>query len=219
MDRPILFRGEMVRAILDGRKTQTRRVVKPGPGQKWLTPETISEVRRFANNDGAWWTMAVGEPRRIVHCGQDMDGGHIGSVRCPYGTAGDRLWVKETWAADPCFDHLPPRKIPEGRPIYFGAGTEKPLVRGYHRVRPSIFMRQWMSGITLDVLSVRVERLHEITEKDAKAEGAAPDLDSSSMPYVSGFSALWHSIHGAESWDANPWLWVISFKRAEVTCG
>src|SRR5688572_30404829 len=86
----------MVSALLEGRKTQTRRTVKPGPGQSWLAPETISEVRRFAPGADGWWTMAVGEPKRIVHCGCEMDGGHIGSVRCPYGAPGDRLWVRET---------------------------------------------------------------------------------------------------------------------------
>lgn len=92
-ERPILFSGPMVRAILEGRKTQTRRVVKPGAGQGWLSHGTIQKVRRFAPSKDGWWTMAVGEYREIEHCGHKMDGGHIGSVRCPYGQPGDRLLV------------------------------------------------------------------------------------------------------------------------------
>src|SRR5690606_25311520 len=86
------------RGLRDGSVTALIRPVKPGPSQDWLTPETLSKVDRFAESIDGWWTMAIGEPRTIVHCGHEMDAGHIGSVRCPFGPPGTRLAVREAFA-------------------------------------------------------------------------------------------------------------------------
>lgn len=204
-ERPILFSGPMVRAILEHRKTQTRRVVKPRPH---------SATNAMA--DGDWWP----------HRGRSYNLGHksksfakdVGAL-CPCGTPGDRLWVRETWA---CLD-------PERRTPVLYRASESPL-REYVW-RPSIHMPRWASRITLDVTDVRVERLQDITEEDAKAEGVEqtsdgwwrlPDEarlpgenDCASHPRAA-FSALWESINGKGSWAANPWVWVISFNRIEA---
>lgn len=113
-ERPILFQGEMVRAILSGKKTQTRRTVKPGKGvAAWRTPKTIDAVKRWDKSEVEdWWTMAVGEEKRIVHCGNEIDGGHIGSMRCPYGVPGDRLWVRESFSY--------------GHPVQFTGAHDRP---------------------------------------------------------------------------------------------
>lgn len=90
----IICKPHEVEAIAAGKQTQLRRPIVAGRGQKWLTPEAILRVQRFAESLRGWWTMAVGELRTITHCGVEMDGGHIGSVLCPYGVIGDRLQVK-----------------------------------------------------------------------------------------------------------------------------
>jgi len=184
-ERPILFSGPMVRAILEGRKTQTRRVVKPQPGC---------------------------DPR---------DDEHLDMGRCPYGQPGDRLWVREAW-------HTDERDLEYARAKHEDAMSDSPI---YYRAdpendnagctwRPSIHMPRWASRITLEITRVRVERLQEISEKDAIAEGADPYLHPvhpgrEGLRHVDGFRSLWESINGPGSWDANPWVWVIEFKRVE----
>ena len=194
----------MVRAILDGRKTQTRRVVKPQPQLSWpcLGPE-----------------FSVG--------GRDF--------RCPYGAPGDRLWVREAW-----------RPVMETWRSYveYGAGGEgavpgREALEKMKRValrfpgarkdvhseawHPSIHMPRWASRITLTVEAVRVERLQDISEEDARAEGVDPVTYHFGGPpvvsYRDGFEIAWRSINGADSWQANPWVWVINFSRVEVTRG
>ncbi|MHB0973915.1 MAG: ASCH domain-containing protein [Thiobacillus sp.] len=178
-ERPMLMSAPMVRAILAGTKTQTRRVVKPQPGG--LLKLALHLARR-------------GLP--IWFC-DGWDG------TCPYGQPGDQLWVRETFApmttgyaylADPVW-----RDSPSGR---------------WH---PSIHMPRVASRITLEIVSVRVERLQDISESDALAEGVSPDMG---LCWQSGddtprgmYGELWESINGPGSWDANPWVWVVEFKR------
>jgi hypothetical protein len=175
-ERPILFSGPMVAAILDGRKTQTRRIIKP-------------------------------QPRTDV---------------CPYGVPGDRLWVKETWAIVcagevqrlPAFEYekvntkdLSAYLDPECDLVYRADVHND--IRGW---RPPRYMPKWASRILLEITGVRVERVQDIGEADAKAEGCMGGLPV--------FSHLWDSIHkGKEGreWEANPWVWVIEFKRVEGT--
>lgn len=191
-ERPILFSAPMAIALLAGRKTQTRRLLK--------------QPRR---RDGAQLA-----PELL----QEIGVGHA----CPYGVPGDRLWVKETWSADDIWDGAAPRAIPEGQPICYEADGATMFCEGvpcpmFGRKRPSIFMRQWMSRLALEVTEVRVERLHDISVEDAKAEGCRGidgDGHRGFVPPLDQFEALWRDINGHGSWIANPWVWVIGFRRA-----
>ena len=213
-ERPILFNASMVRAILKGRKTQTRRVIKPQPvlGKPWKH---------------GW----------IV----DPDVMDIPIAYCPHGIPEDRLWVRETWATIATYDYLKPSVIPNGearRPvIYYAAHPESAAWNSPNRgkVRPSIFMPRWASRIMLEVTGVRVEQVQEISEKDARAEGlesysssygsgsasfpiqiykAFPEKDGGFLRATRAFEALWDSINAKRGfgWDANPWVWVIEFE-------
>ncbi len=198
-ERPILFSGEMVRAILEGRKTQTRRVCKPEHfnGSEMPSDHAMENAIRFG-------------------------------AKCPYGQVGDRLWVKETFGLH---DNRQPTIV------YYRADNELKY-ESDGPWTPSIFMRREYSRITLEIVSVRVERLNEISEADAAAEGVernASVIDGSWSPEdgyikypidenledfpawtaVESYQTLWESINGAGSWAANPWVWVIEFKRVK----
>lgn len=196
----------MVRAILDGRKTVTRRIVKP-----------------------CHMVMDHGEDA----AGQCINAGYIPCLPlCPYGLRGDRLWVRETWAQPTTLDPGPtfyradyPECVP---PQYQNVPPASEI-----RWKPSIHMPRPESRITLEIIGVRVERLHAISEADAMAEGITttwpdgPRMDDGPNHYtitidqvsynaptaVEAFRMLWSAINGPESWDANPWVWVLSFKR------
>jgi hypothetical protein len=187
-ERPILFSGPMVRAILEGRKTQTRRIVKPQPPKGY-------HIDTCQYNDTGWafWVSA---------------NDHAGTCTCknlrqPYGQPGDRLWVRETWA-------------PAYRT--YGYATKKAIAyrvdsdHDPHKWKPSIHMPRWASRITLKVVGVRVERLQECTRGDAMAEGCPfPNMAIGSDPRK-WYAELWNSINGMGSWEANPWVWVVEFK-------
>ncbi|HEJ6909053.1 TPA: hypothetical protein SMF28_000427 [Serratia marcescens] len=202
-ERPVIFNGEMVRAILDGRKTQTRRIAK-------------------ADNSN-----------------------HL--LGCPFGQVGDRLWVRETFAIlgneDGCpidWDgNLIKGDEKQAARIYKASCWQQPGNYGLWSIpdrdtqyegawRPSIHMPRWASRITLEITAVRVERLNDISEEDARAEGisdggclncgdsepcgcASPDPDA-----TDAFAYLWQSIYGLESWYTNPWVWVIEFKHVSA---
>lgn len=222
-ERPILFSSPMVRAILDGRKTQTRRIVKPGRSQDWFTSETMDAVRRWEHRKDSWWSAQVGEPHRIQHCGVDMDGGHIGCVRCPYGATGDRLYVKETWGYKSFEDA-------QGKAVTYRADTDGARQHTTMRWRPCIHMPRWASRIDLEVTSVRAERVRDIGKDgrkahDVLAEGITRDeidhmqkfFHPDDSPAIA-YAVLWDSINGKGSWAANPWVWAVTFKviRPEV---
>lgn len=185
--------------------------------------------------------MQVGTPERIVHCGVEMDGGHIGCIRCPYGLPGDRLWVKETFNIGRV---LPIYKAgsPDGSPP--SECTDDWNRPDVDRWRPSIHMPRVASRITLEVVSVRVEKLQQISDRDAFAEGIemvrgpqpashgvpglAPTFKHYTNPHfkngtgigpADSYRTLWESINGPDSWDANPWVWVVQFKRLEKDNG
>lgn len=216
--RPILFSGPMVRAILDGRKSVTRRVVNithrtPGLAAALLPP--------------------AGIPARP----------HVAAELCPYGAPGDRLWVRETHAIVPATAYA--MSHDDGKPLDHRRQDDDWAVyrEGWSRCapgrwRPSIHMPRWASRITLEVTEVRVERLQEITELGAHDEGVerTPDpwpvfgmaggtpmeeraqerwLDKYSHWYRDRFHVLWDSINSARGhgWDANDWVWVVKFKR------
>jgi hypothetical protein len=173
-ERPILFSGPMVRAILDGRKTQTRRIVKGQPAL-WLNDSVMGQ---FISTDD-----------------------HLISM-CPYGKPGDRLWVRETFAV--CAD---------SSIFYRSDGGPSPW--DGIKWKPSIHMPRAASRITLEIVSVRAELLHEITESDAIAEGCQCDGVPASLTNRGAFGKLWLSINGPGSWDVNPWVWVVEFRRCE----
>jgi len=193
-ERPILFSGGMVRAILDGSKTQTRRVVKDAQ------PAGIGRCH---------WSKTGWAHLRL------SGGCSCQPVRCPYGTPGDRLWVRETFAqgVEGCpggisyrADHFDPK----------GDGPAHPM-----KWRPSIFMPRAASRILLEITDVRVQRLQEVSADDCRAEGHPADWSRSPDPEVHNDAArdwymdLWQSINGSDSWHANPWVWAITFRRLE----
>lgn len=241
-ERPILFSGPMVRAILDGRKTQTRRVVKP------LASAGALSATDIGSDDECWW----------IEAGEDLGA----PFRCPYGSPGGRLWVRETCRAEEL--SRPPQtraatrrereaygrttvvelneldgldgvryaaddawlKIENSREaadrwfdlLHYG---KKPATKGRGALVPAIHMPRWASRITLEITSVRVERLNDCSESDAMAEGAsrlAIDDDGRFYEHPNGthqcgYAGLWDHINGAGSWAANPWVWVVEFQR------
>ena len=200
-EHPILFSGAMVRALLAGAKTQTRRAVKPQPTH--FNP--------------------AGVPRRIV-----PDGGPSEVIRCPYGQPGDRLWVREHWRAPQSVDHLPPRSISDSEARRFIADEVVGPDAGFGKARRAFHMPRWASRITLEITGVRVERLQDISEADALAEGVTPKWEPgcsgrlmeafsgfSFRPAASAYADLWEQINGPGSWDANPWVWAVEFRRVE----
>lgn len=197
-ERPILFSAPMVRAILDGRKTQTRRVMKVQPGDV---------LWRSNGRDWLWLDNDDGPLTEPAPC-----------IRCPFGAVGDRLWVRETWRSERRNDgarmvRFNADNSVEERPSAHEAPYDTVWRRGLtDRWRPSIHMPRWASRITLEVTGVRVERLQDISEDDAKAEGVSGPFDALFTPKVR-FEALWESINGLDAWDANPWVWVVEFRR------
>ena len=203
-ERPILFSGPMVQAILAGRKTQTRRVVGPlGRSGKWPLVNLRLHSDQFsgAANDPMSWGWPFAE-----------DGAHapLGSWLswCPYGELGDRLWVRETFCDA--------RQAAAARVLYRADGEAA------CRWTPGIHMPRALCRLVLDVTDVRVERLHSISRKDAAAEGvcwaAAQQpppkwITPSHWPELN-YIALWDHINGRGHAAANPWVWVVEFKRA-----
>ena len=186
--KPILFSAPMVQAILAGRKMMTRRVVKPQPIRK---PVECGWVP-------SGWSIES-EPNEYGVKGCDCI-----EVKCPY-EIGDRLWVRETWrGCDEDFPNL----------SYRADCTGSVIPKGW---KPSIFMPRWASRITLEVTDVRVERLQEITEADAIAEGfrATQNERGEGSSATCWFRHLWEKLNGEKHpWSANPWVWIISFTKA-----
>lgn len=212
--RPILFSGPMVRALLAGRKTQTRRVVKPQP------EPCAYRAGAFALN------------------GQVIDGNPAVLAQCPYGAIGDRLWVRETFAciADEPFALTPGvQYAADGTKRFWPKGDEWKWFEGkmvYNpdkpdtmRFRPSIHMPRWASRITLQITDVRVERVNDITNDDAHAEGvfALPDQFRQDVARSLGrtvdardyFLHLFYDINKRADRTDNPWVWAITFQRIE----
>jgi hypothetical protein len=204
-ERPILFIGEMVRAVLEGRKTMTRRVLSNIPPAQDFSPIPYPDFTKWA------W-MRPGK--------NHLDIEYSERFKCPYGQPGDRLWVRETWVKVDDMNG-------DEQTHYRADGEDIP-----GPWKPSIFMPRWASRITLEIVSVRVERLREITEEDAKKEGAhlavwhelknGDGEDVSGLPgypdqraaYKNGFANIWDSINGKKHpWESNPWVWVIEFKK------
>jgi len=225
-ERPILFRAPMVRAILESRKTQTRRILKFPTGIDPLQNWRLIECSHSPENENDF-TAGFSDGRGNIIC-----------VKNPYGkppdpcwrTPGDRLWVRETWQRNSGTDGgiIYRADYDRASGVYktdVATGNWAVAVSGW---RPSIFMPRWASRITLEITGVRVERLQEISEASARAEGIDHEAADKVLqmaeamnqqeprPYAAAFETLWQSIHGFDSWDANPWVWVVEFKRVEV---
>lgn len=214
----MLFSSRMIKALLAGAKSQTRRILTPQP-EHLQRHEWKGKVLYDAEHRIWWWKQ-----HHFENLIDFEDGRRELAQLCRYGIAGDRLWVKETFA---------PNDPPSGY-VYRADGAH---LYDRHPVKwtPAIFCSRDASRITLDITNVRVERLQDITEEDAKAEGAAyriaPGGDLSgafqglagSIGYRAHFADLWRSINGVESWDANPFVWALSFRRvdsrASCECG
>ncbi|MFL1405413.1 hypothetical protein ACJO2E_08730 [Marinobacter sp. M1N3S26] len=213
-ERPIRFKDDNVRAILEDRKTQTRPILNPQPGNGWEFG-TASEIGikygwiRSRHPLRERFGVFI---RRSVGTGQQHFEHSI--IPCPYGQPGDRLWVRETWRQFNAIDECGCSESPCGCPC-----TDTVLYRATHddgesKWRPSIHMPRWASRITLEITDVRVERLQDISVADAKAEGGPTHGHSGAeISYRRGFRHLWSQINGPDSWDANPWVWVIEFRR------
>lgn len=204
-ERPILFSAPMVRALLDGSKTQTRRVVKP-------QPEWLPEVRRTESAGSMFWPIgALGQ-----QCGMPI-------VNCPYGQPGDSLWVREAIRLVP--DQEPDDGTGRVLSTYGADGSPTvadawPWKRSY---LPPMHCPRGLSRIDLDVTGVRVERLQDISLRDVRAEGCevrefwlyGGNAEQRQQVGANVYRALWEQINGAGSWAANPWVWVVEFKRIE----
>jgi hypothetical protein len=213
VERPILFSGPMVRAILEGRKTQTRRIIKPQPNS-WIDDLHGNEFRKRA-------PYAI-EDDNGNYCGWGFQDEET-HYKCPYGKICERLWVRETW------QHTGPELSDEPGYVYRADDPDWKALQGWVW-KPSIFMPREACRIVLEIENIRVERLHEITDDDCVAEGQEPigeklnppggsvqlgRLNGKYAPVRQLFSELWTEINGANSWNENPWVWVIQFRKIE----
>lgn len=205
-ERPILFNGAMVRAILEGQKTVTRRMVKHQPD----VPVTDAIPQRDYPHGPAtvdwYWRPQHGHLNGVPSNSWDF--------KCPYGQPGDRLWVRETFAA------YGDKKMAA---IHYRADRPHHVGQKGMGYKPSIHMPRWASRIILEITDVRVERLQDISYESARAEGVRnhPDIESGKVEGTiltskALFECLWCDTYGDDSWDANPWVWVVEFKRLEV---
>lgn len=214
-ERPILFSAPMVRAILNDQKTQTRRVapitdlnIKPHSDDMVTWGVSFSKPVKGLLGSYSGGKLSVDQAQRI-----------IASMFNPFGVQGDRLWVREAWRTVEEANSLPPRDLTAAHRIWMEADT--PHQPGFGKLRPSMFMPRWASRINLEIAGVRVERLNDISEADARAEGAKPYLlpvnpSREQLRHVDGYASLWNSINGAGSWAENPFVWVVEFRRIEA---
>lgn len=218
-ERGMIFNGEMVRALLDGRKTQTRRIVKG-------TDSAVKFCKEW-NINGEEVFVVLGEKD---HTGMNPV---LGAISCPFGAVGNRIWVREAFRVH--------SRATDVATLVYKASERNSWTEQTHRVpvavcnkpatpekwTPSLHMPRWASRILLEITDVRVERLNAINEHDALAEGVAklrggfwkhyqPGWTQHQLSARGSFVTLWKSIYGDESWNSNPWVWVIKFKRIEV---
>ncbi|EPZ3033062.1 hypothetical protein ACXMRP_003213 [Yersinia enterocolitica] len=215
-EKPILFNAEMVNAILSGRKTQTRRIMKVQPAECNHTHWPEYPNPEWKLYDRGWNCAVCGNGVSLTE--RDVTG-----IICPLGKPGDRLWVREAFAAGLCT---------ESTLAYRATHKTEDLEEGWGETikwTPSIHMPRWASRINLLITGVRVERLNDISEQDAISEGLECYVDDG-VPYYGPFNngdcrpdvvfrGLWDSIYGqkeGENWQANPWVWVINFERMEA---
>ena len=216
-ERPILFSAPMVRAILEGRKIVTRREIKP----RMRSADIQFELHQ--QTDGSWRPMHTFDESCMDNQGTEHP------IVCPYGKPGDRLWVRETWYCN----HFEVQQGPYLQPadmtdldqaredgeLAYAADGLTPYEQDQPTWKPSIHMPRWACRILLEITDVRVERLQDISRADIRAEGlqCPPELASDDVSpnyrdwYPAAWRELWESTGG--NWDANPWVWVVEFKR------
>lgn len=211
-ERPILFSGPMVRAILDGRKTQTRRVVKWKPREPGLNLNFsgLELGHYFTGRPASGWVL---HSRDGNGCWNDR----TWPAHCPHGQSGDRLWVRETWAPNYTgLDRLPPHyraDLPDDRDAALTANHAFGLMQW----KPSIHMPRKLCRLVLEITGVRVERLQEISNADITAEGFTSGEGVWAGSMRAAFFQLWDKLNSKRgySWESNPWVWVLTFKRLE----
>lgn len=237
-ERGMIFNGEMTRAILDGRKTQTRRIMKIQPEHSGLGLRRVIDSKNGSDDGKYFWSLSDA-------CGLKI---RSKSFTCPFGSVGDRIWVREAFRVH--------SRATDVATLVYKASERNSWTEQTHRVpvsvcnkpatpekwTPSLHMPRWASRILLEITDVRVERLNAISEEDAQREGVHTEVWdqtvaarnyavrddffqfwSDDMPhyvemnqlYRSSFRSLWESIYGEEGWKSNPWVWVIEFKRVE----
>lgn len=206
-DRPILFSGPMVRALLEGRKTQTRRVIKPRP---WNSAGDTVDISRASAA-----RITIGADGRSYVAFDHPRGGPLTAYVAPY-VVGDRLWVRETgnWRG-PMKDHIGGGQMGF---TFYAADSDRGRSEFFDdKNRPGIFMPRWASRLTLTVTDVRVQRLQEISPADAIAEGIAPaanslTIDCDTPNPVDGYQALWDKLNAERApWTSNPWIVAVTF--------
>lgn len=239
-ERPILFSAPMIRALLDGRKTQTRRVITTGKRAPWHQMEPVFLAHRWTvapHPRGGFWAIDVPNASTEV---MDRPPGNDTGFQCPYGQPGDRLWVRENGWEPPVAPTID--QIAGGADTWqyvydadgVSEGDREDFRNWKWKRRPSIHMPRWASRITLEVTGVRVERVQSITPADAVAEGAhevllTPDHPLREDAYARGsdfkgqrfagardaYAAIWDALNAKRGypWSANPWVWIIEFKR------
>ncbi len=223
-ERPILFSGPMVRAILDGRKTQTRRVFKHQPEE--------DRSRLVVGSYHPTIIVRGEEAPGAETFGAYSDDGDF-ALPCPYGVVGDRLWVRETHSifdlrpesCDTEFSAYPTGPCPVAVGYFADDSSREititpeqwrePFDCDHVIPRPSIHMPRWASRITLEITAIRVERIRDISAEDCRAEGVDGGDSTNELGWRYSFGSLWNSINEKRGygWDANPWVWAISFRR------
>lgn len=221
-ERGMIFNGEMVRAILDGRKTQTRRIMKNQPEHSGLGLRRVIDSKNGSDDGKYFWSLSDA-------CGLKI---RSKSFTCPFGSVGDRIWVREAFRVH--------SRATDVATLVYKASERNSWTEQTHRVpvsvcnkpatpekwKPSLHMPRWASRLLLEITDVRVERLREISQADAEAEGVGklkkgfwknyqPGWTEFQLTARGSFATLWKSIYGDESWYADPWVWVIEFKRVE----
>ncbi|EQC2673806.1 hypothetical protein ACS768_13580 [Yersinia enterocolitica] len=201
-EKPILFNAEMVNAILSGRKTQTRRIMKVQPENPHLGLRRIIESKNSSENGKYFWSQTDA-------CGTIP---RSNTFSCPLGKPGDQLWVREAFAAGLCT---------ESTLAYRATHKTEDLEEGWGETikwTPSIHMPRWASRINLLITGVRVERLNTISTGDAMAEGypAEREATGGSLDAWLWFRDLWDGIYPDNTFEVNPWCWVIEFERMEA---
>lgn len=245
-ERPILFSGPMVRAIMEGHKTQTRRILAPQP--EVVDTRAIYGVNCYQWGKRQFWPPGVESASKPGTAHPHSWGGWHHLNLCPYGVPGDRLWIKETYFIDH-IDYLR-GPLPKERPaahsggdlIYYRADGEccEQIPEcccaevGGTKWRSPRFMPRWASRGDLELVNARLQRLQNITEEDAKAEGVESDLDvlarlshlrgasaakavpSRLLTARENFARAWDDINGKRApWASNPWVWAVTFRRIE----
>ncbi len=220
-DRPILFNGAMVRALLDGSKTQTRRPLKPQPYVPYPYYDTTIDHHpvEFERDGGLWIPSSGGTSGNLPYRGTP--------IKCPYGVPGDRLWVQEAFA-------LSKSDPDSGADTRYSADWDVPVYRAdvpssmtspsaVTSWKPSVHMPRWASRITLEVIGVRVERVASVSEADAESEGIRKGAGGNWLDYQAegcfysarhSFASLWDSIYSEPGlrWEDSPWVWAVDFK-------